>query len=152
MCFATLIKYAIVIVVEVEFVRKRINDSNFESFVAFSNRRRQRRRMQSLSSLLERRRMRFLLFFERRRMRFLSFFERRRMRFFFFFLESQRNRVSFFVRVFFVARDATANSNLMSNEKRLRAIAQHHMILERLYMTKSRATKRRTKRIEAKKM
>jgi hypothetical protein len=61
-------------------------------------------------------------FFELRQMRFFFFFERRRMRFFFFLFESQRNRVSFFVRVLFVVRDATANSNLMSNEKRLRVI------------------------------
>jgi hypothetical protein len=80
------------------------------------------------------------------------FLERRRMRFFFFSFESQRNRVSLFVRVLLVARDATANSNLMSNEKRLRTIAQHHMILERLYMTKNRATKKRMKQIEAKKI
>jgi hypothetical protein len=71
---------------------------------------------------------------------------------FFFSFKSQRNRVSFFARVLFVARDATTNSNLMSNEKRLRTIAQHHMILKRLYMTKSRAAKRRTKRVETKKM
>jgi hypothetical protein len=152
LCFATLIKYAVVVVVEVEFVRKRTNDSNFESSMMSSNRRRQRRRMRFLSSFFERRRMRFFLFSERRRMRFFSLFERRRMRSLSFSLESQRSRVSFFARVLFVARDATADSDLMSNEERLRAIAQHHMILERLYMTKSRAAKRRTKRAEAKKM
>ncbi len=151
MCFATLIKYAIV-VVEVEFARKRINDSNFESFVAFSSRRRQRRQMRSFFLFFERRRMRFFLSFERRRMRFFSFFERRWMRFFFFSFESQRSRVSLFVRAFFVVRDATANSNLMSNEKRLRAIVQHYIILKRLYITKNRAAKRRMKWIEMKKM
>jgi hypothetical protein len=84
-------------------------------------------------------------------MRSLLLFERRRMRFLFFSFESQRSRISLLVRAL-LARDATANPNLMSNEKRLRAIAQHHMILERLYMTKSRAAKRRAKRVEAKKM
>jgi hypothetical protein len=108
--------------------------------------------MRSLSFSFERRRMRSFSLSERRRMRSFSLFERRRMRFLFSFFESQRSRVSIFARVLFVARDATANSNLMSNEERLRAIAQHHMILERLYMTKSRAAKRRAKRIEAKKM
>jgi hypothetical protein len=117
-----------------------------------SSRRRQRRRVRSLSSFFERRRMRFFFFSERRRMRSFLLLERRRMRSLFFLLESQRSRVSFFARVLLVARDATANSNLMSNEKRLRAIAQHHMILGRLYMTKSRAAKRRAKRVEAKKM
>ncbi len=73
MCFAILIKYAIVVVVEVEFVRKQMNDSNFESSMMFSNRRRQRFRMRYFS-----------FFFEHRRMRFSFFFERRRMRFFFF--------------------------------------------------------------------
>jgi hypothetical protein len=96
--------------------------------------------------------MQFFLFLERRRMRSLFFLERRQMQSFFSFFESQRNRVSLLARAFLVARDATANSNLMSNEKRLRAIIQHHMILKRLYMTKNRATKRRTKRVEAKKM
>ncbi len=45
LCFSKLIKYAIVII-EFEFARKRINDSNFESFVMFAIERRQRRRMQ----------------------------------------------------------------------------------------------------------
>jgi hypothetical protein len=116
-----------------------------------SNRRRQRRRMRFFFSSFERRRMRFFSFFERRRMRFFFFFERRRMRSFFLFFELQRSRVSFFVRVLFVARDATANSNLMSNEERLRVIVQHHMILRRLYMIESRATERRVERVEAKK-
>jgi hypothetical protein len=39
----------------------------------------------------------------------------------------------------------------MTNEKRLRVIAQHHMILKRLYMIENRATKRRVERVEAKK-
>ncbi len=95
--------------------------------------------------------MRFFLFFERRRIRFFSFLERRRMRSFSSFFESQRSRVSFFVRVSFSIREAIANSNQMTNEERLRVIAQHHMILKKLYMIESRATKRRVERVEAKK-
>jgi hypothetical protein len=107
--------------------------------------------MRSFSSLFERRRMRSSSSFERRRMRFLFFFERRRMRSFFSSFESQRNRVSFFARVSFSIREAIANSNQMTNEKRLRVIVQHHMILRRLYMIESRATERRVERVEAKK-
>ncbi len=107
--------------------------------------------MRSFFFFFERRRMRFFFFFERRRMRFLFSFERRRMRFFFFSFESQRNRVSLFVRAFFNIREAIANSNQMTNEERLRVIIQHHMILKRLYMIENRATKRRIERVEAKK-
>jgi hypothetical protein len=68
-----------------------------------------------------------------------------------FFCESQKSRVSFVVRVFLSIRDAIANSNLMTNEERLRVIIQHHMILKRLYMIENRVTKRRIERIETKK-
>jgi hypothetical protein len=85
-------------------------------------------------------------------MRFFFFsFQRRRMRSSFSFFESQRNRVSLVVRVFFSIRETIANSNQMTNEKRLRVIAQHHMILRRLYMIENRETERRVERVEAKK-
>ncbi len=64
-------------------------------------------------------------------------------------LESQRSRVPSFARVLSAARDAAADPDLMSNGERLRAIAQHHMALGRLYMTESRAAERRAERAEA---
>jgi hypothetical protein len=131
-CFSKLIKCTIVIV-ELEFARKRLNDSNFESFVVFVNEWRQRRRMQFFFSSFVRRRMRFSFFFLVRHRIWSSFFR----------LESRRARLFLVVFVLLIARDAFVDANVMINSKWLRRIRTIFAKLNKLFKTHVKIAKKK---------